>query len=1161
MVQLSQQDKDARTQSAYNAFEQGSSLADHVGNIVHDFVATLSADHHDLAITQQFQRKLADLGRAVTIRELLNDIPILPPHLQNYLSLAMAVYVHHQKRVRSDERAKAEQIGVSSIEPATDQSISAATSIVAKTGLDHVAQEPRSTATDFGPDQEPMIFTDSDTAAPAILQDHINVGHDSTVESVGSPQAFRTPPEQPIEAESTALATENQKQLHQQLTQLNDSIDAEEEDELISEVDQGEQDASADHDRVADAVEQAAVEIQTLAGDDQVALRIPPSELVKKAEKPHKFSFVRETDGVAHSAVSRSIQQGLDKQINASPEAVSVSGVTPQTAQDIHDSLASGLKPPANPVAEQGASAVPAVKQARLDQGALRSGSNDASISAPSATNATGTTMQEDGSAVSTTIESGESTAGLPASAIESETAANDAPRAHAVQTGIGAQEPNTSLIQAEPLCAVKEVAPRTAAATAALISAKETQVPFISATSEAVLPRDDARATPSEVVDNRAAASEPQETRNDAEARDQGQQVSAAIAKTSTAVDPARACASDKQAKGGATADSVTGSRPKMSINDRMKLLLNDLAKVTGRKPSFETIQKLKPLRAGQSTPRTIPDQVDKWQEPAQMIPWTCFQELGPDIFHKSAHKYMHLSMHELMDKVSNTRSVRLLSEKLLERVMTRALMEFPRIPHMLHCWTEEKRKYFASRSLPQPTDTKPEFRFADEEEQERRDVETAGRSSVSAAHIEAQQREPEERPLAKASGPTTSKPDASSMTVPSSIANTLTFSATSAASRPWPMKQTGTQFDGAAQRQVMTAQLLNSHGLPATRPPPRDLQSNMQPTQLYQMATSMLPADSQLAFAVQGSRAVITSQNRVQPARVAPVPSPHVQPQPPRQPSVQQTSLQRVPATPSGGMPAPYAATRTANHLINSVSARAEELAANAAIKRVMWSLATDCLSLADHVALSPASAVLNVRAHFSEADVEHVVNFVVETYRREMEEEHLVEQGESKAAERFRKIVAVRAAAVQVLSLTKTLAQIKMCITEATLASLRRSGKASTDGWLDLLATAPKWKDVKLHLLNGKHGWMNLSRVELAVLLQTQVKDVNRSLDAALESLMRMDNLVGPVDPSADKQQASMHEALRKECEQIGRMCCKHVVGVLLSNPDEQHSMMSV
>lgn len=144
---------------------------------------------------------------------------------------------------------------------------------------------------------------------------------------------------------------------------------------------------------------------------------------------------------------------------------------------------------------------------------------------------------------------------------------------------------------------------------------------------------------------------------------------------------------------------------------------------------------------------------------------------------------------------------------------------------------------------------------------------------------------------------------------------------------------------------------------------------------------------------------------------------------------------------------------------------------------------------------------------------------------------------------------------------LSLTKTLAQIKMCITEATLASLRRSGKASTDGWLDLLATAPKWKDVKLHLLNGKHGWMNLSRVELAVLLQTQVKDVNRSLDAALESLMRMDNLVGPVDPSADKQQASMHEALRKECEQIGRMCCKHVVGVLLSNPDEQHSMMSV
>ncbi|KAJ9474045.1 hypothetical protein PHBOTO_006696 [Pseudozyma hubeiensis] len=143
------------------------------------------------------------------------------------------------------------------------------------------------------------------------------------------------------------------------------------------------------------------------------------------------------------------------------------------------------------------------------------------------------------------------------------------------------------------------------------------------------------------------------------------------------------------------------TRSRAKKTIDDRMKLMLNDLAKVTGRRSSYETVKELKPKRAGLATPRTVQDVVDQWQDPAQMIPWTCLQELGPGIFHKNAHKHMHLSMHELMDKVSSTKAVKHLSDWLPERVMTRALMEFPRVPHMMHCWNEEKRKYFDSRGV----------------------------------------------------------------------------------------------------------------------------------------------------------------------------------------------------------------------------------------------------------------------------------------------------------------------------------------------------------------------------------------------------------------------------------------------------------------------------
>lgn len=83
-------------------------------------------------------------------------------------------------------------------------------------------------------------------------------------------------------------------------------------------------------------------------------------------------------------------------------------------------------------------------------------------------------------------------------------------------------------------------------------------------------------------------------------------------------------------------------------------------------------------------------------------MMPWTFLQEIKADAVHPKAKDEMHLSKHKLMDRVSQKASVKHLLNKVSEGDLGRALMEFPRIPHMLNQWDEEMKKHFLQKGCP---------------------------------------------------------------------------------------------------------------------------------------------------------------------------------------------------------------------------------------------------------------------------------------------------------------------------------------------------------------------------------------------------------------------------------------------------------------------------
>lgn len=674
------------------------------------------------------------------------------------------------------------------------------------------------------------------------------------------------------------------------------------------------------------------------------------------------------------------------------------------------------------------------------------------------------------------------------------------------------------------------------------------------------------------------------------------------------TVVGPSREARDADRASSQAALESTTpATRRKKTIADRMKSMLKDLASVTNRKSSYDTIQVLKPLRKGQATERTVADLVERWQDPANMIPWTCLQEIGPGILHPKAQQHMDLSMHELMDKVSNTRSVKYLTQKLPERVITRALMELPRVPHMLHCWNNEKHKYFVSRGLPQPTDTQPEFRFADAAEGE---TSTSTANAVAASTPASTSRAsapppvttsslhlgiPEKKPqLARAAGsasPMSAPAMTQSHSVPPPSNNEIGRHQQPIQPQMQSRPLSGNSVNGAVPRQ-----LLNNAGSLALGPNQRQLlqmlPANLPPAQpVQQLSLSLLEQQ-------QRQQILIQQQQQQQPYRQFQPAAPA--PPPPQQQLTSRQAFQNQATQPTPHRPSLEEAIEQQQRLLQqqhqqrrqqeeqqrllqlqrqqeeqqrrlqqqrqqkeqqrlqqqqqSNAARVAS-AVRAAANAVFSGLVADCVSFAEHVLGSGAVADEIVsRNHFSESEVLHVVQYVLKVYKDEVDVERSAGRQNQSAEEKYAKILKAQEAALRVISLTKTLLGIKMCVTEAVHDALRTNIGATLPPvihWQDLLSATQKYKGIVEYLMRGEPMVLHrLSTPERRMLLHAKVVAVNRDLESTLEKMVTMDDLIGIRSGSSGDNAEGEDDkmTIRRECEMIAGICCKHVVGIL-------------
>ncbi|SJX65707.1 uncharacterized protein SRS1_10032 [Sporisorium reilianum f. sp. reilianum] len=808
------------------------------------------------------------------------------------------------------------------------------------------------------------------------------------------------------------------------------------------------------------------------------------------------------SDGDQDTAVAANAATDDEEAEETLPNAPDSSEAPAPTEGLLNEDTVDDLEPPADPDADRVATAVEAVEQALAAESDVHPVEGiDESILASGAATAAEPPMQEDD-------QTAASDASFPqAAASEARTVATPSPpsRSNSVEADSEAQEATretggdtvlgTSHGQTEAQPAVETEAPQQVASAPAAAPAAATRASTVPADIVAV----------SDLTASAAAEEAPA----------QAEHASEPPVETDTALqdDPAGVASRNlERASSQATSDCTTVARPKRSIDDRMKSMLKDLSHVTGRRSSYRTIQKWKLLRAGFGTRQTIQDLVEHWQDPKKMIPWTCLQELGPAIFHKNAHKHMHVSMHELTDRISSTRSVQHLSGKLPERVMTRALMEFPRIPHMLHCWNEEKNKYFATRGLPQPTDTKPEFRFADEQRTGDNGPRLLGVPDASSRAAQSRGSPLAVPAMTQSAGP--------SNTVQSSNTNALA-----------PL---ASYISGPTQQVAAAAA---APPLSAAAVPPR-MPTQLNPQQLIaanmaQIATTMAPAYNAQQVAVMPSGAVrpVPLQQHVF-RQAAPQ---HVQSQaaPPRAQQQQQQQQQQQPM---------------------SDNARRAAMIKEAT-ERVFSGLVADCLSFAEHVTGSAASATFADK-HFSEADVLSVLTFVADTYKNEAEEARKAGVRVLKALERLSKVMRVHEVGMEMLKMTQMLFRVKMCLNDAAIEALRRTGVASTEHWCEHLNAAPKWSGLKQYLLQDEQGLGMLSRAESHMLLRKQVDRLNKRLEATLEKMISMDEVVGPrLGDGADAQDVAEQDQIRSECDQIGRICCKHVVGILVGDSEGQ------
>lgn len=826
---------------------------------------------------------------------------------------------------------------------------------------------------------------------------------------------------------------------------------------------------------------------------------------------------------------------------------ITAPGHTEGTNKGIIDDLDS----PMDPVTDRVATAVEAVEQAlAADSEAHAAEAIDNATLASGAVTAADSSIQEDDQATAPSQRDGTSHAKSPAAAVsEARTVATPplpsqpmtpGPDSEAQATTVetDAAMPDASLVQAEPLPADEAEAPQTLSAPSAAAPDAETAASPVPAAIQAVSALNAASATAKEGSGQAEEPSEPSveagtvQQDEQADVAENGEEASALVDRTTAAEshvnnDPGHSSLGRERATSQTILDSGTVTRPKRTVDDQMKSMLKDLSSVTGRRSSYRTMQKCKPLRVGSGSQQTIQDLVEHWQDPAKMIPWTCLQEIGPAILHKNAHKHLHLSMHKLMDKVSHTRSVQHLLGKLPERVLTRAIMEFPRVPHMLHCWNEEKTKYFARRKLSQPTDTKPEFRFADEQ--------TAANATSTPLQV----------------------PDASSRLSRANGSPLLVHAMTqSRAGAPITVAQPAN-----TNAQATMTSYISGPSPQAALPPAAAVlhQTLMQVgSQLlartarnHPMATSPVlhPANAQQ----QQMRQIAAMPHDYSGQHVAAMPPGAVRPAAAQQPAIHAVQLQRPPQTVPPQQRQQHQQQRPQQRQQLSDNARREAMVKEAT-ERVFSGLAADCLSFAEQVVGSPASKGLAVRPHFSEADVLHVVNFIEDFYKREVELERRVGRQDAKAEERYKKILRVQAVAMDVIELTKMLDRVKMCVNEAAIESLRRRGVASAEHWLDHLNTSAEWSGLKQCLLQGEQGLGMLSGVETRMLLLKQVDRLNKRLEAALESLMSVDDVVGWVVGGVDQEEREAQETIRKECDQTGRICCKHVVDILVDDSEQ-------
>lgn len=618
--------------------------------------------------------------------------------------------------------------------------------------------------------------------------------------------------------------------------------------------------------------------------------------------------------------------------------------------------------------------------------------------------------------------------------------------------------------------------------------------------------------------VDEPPAATSAQRKQEQTAEAGTGDEVTAtSTAETESETDPLRETQLRESARSRSMSGTHVGGKHKMTISDRMKSMLKDLSTVTKRESSYDTIQKLKPRRAGLSTDGTVRDLVEKWQNPAKMIPWTCLQDLGPNIFHRNAHCHLHRPMHELMDEVSNTRSVKHLVAKVPVRVMTRALMEFPRIPHMLQCWTEEKSKYFAARGLPEPTDTQPEFRFADGE------LEPSSSFSVASA-----------APPALASR--------GSAPLPTTMAELHSG-----------LRSSGLQSSTSS---VHPQQLVSPVWLQAGRTPmqPSESSAAFLATASSQAVQRVLPQSVGLSSALTSQEQVYTppaqslvyspEQRNMMHAPTDYQPQQRMQPHiMPHRPALEIAQLRRQ----------QQQQQQQSQQQSRQSTAALFAATVRKATEQMFSGLVADCLSFAEHVVGTNATVAMVGNHHFAESDVLHVVDYVVKVYQKEVTTERNLNGQNLRAEQRYAKVLKVQNAARHVLTLTKMLMGVRMCINETASNSLRSTGVASTQDWQEQLWTSSKWQSIAEYLVQEETGWKLLSRTERHMLLHSKVVRMNKELETTLEKMTDVDELLGAGEHGDEESE----EQIRKECEQIAAICCKHVVDILGDSDPSSHS----